>query len=99
MILERIHHLQVPIFSFQCAVRAALKGRVLIIEGIEKAERNVLPILNNLLENREMNLDDGRLLVSAEKFDFLLKVNNHHHLVIFNLIFRFYFFRTILKLN
>jgi hypothetical protein len=28
------------------------KGRVLILEGIEKAENNVLPILNNLLENR-----------------------------------------------
>jgi len=38
--------------TFQCAVRAATKGRVLVIEGIEKAERNVLPVLNNLLENR-----------------------------------------------
>ena len=36
----------------QCAVRAATKGRVLLLEGIEKAERNVLPVLNNLLENR-----------------------------------------------
>uniref|UniRef100_A0A1I7X5C3 VWFA domain-containing protein n=1 Tax=Heterorhabditis bacteriophora TaxID=37862 RepID=A0A1I7X5C3_HETBA len=35
-----------------CAVRAALHGRVLVIDGVEKAERNVLPILNNLLENR-----------------------------------------------
>jgi hypothetical protein len=25
---------------------------VLVLEGIEKAENNVLPILNNLLENR-----------------------------------------------
>lgn len=36
------------------AVRAAKMGRILIIEGIEKAERGILPILNNLLENREM---------------------------------------------
>lgn len=36
----------------QCAVRAAVDGRVLVLEGIEKAERNVLPVLNNLLENR-----------------------------------------------
>ena len=35
-------------------LRAALHGRVLILEGVEKAERNVLPLLNNLLENREM---------------------------------------------
>ena len=40
--------------------RAAVRGRVLVLEGIDKAERNVLPILNNLLENREMQLDDGR---------------------------------------
>lgn len=53
----------------QCAVRAALNGRILIIEGIEKAERNLLPILNNLLENREMNLDDGRFLVAPQRFD------------------------------
>jgi len=59
---------------FQCAVRAATRGRVLILEGIEKAERNVLPVLNNLLENREMQLDDGRFLMAAERYDKLLKV-------------------------
>ena len=41
-------------------MKAAIEGRVLVLEGIDKAERNVLPILNNLLENREMQLDDGR---------------------------------------
>ena len=35
-------------------LRAALHGRVLLLEGVEKAERNVLPLLNNLLENREV---------------------------------------------
>ena len=29
----------------QSAVRAASKGRILVLEGIEKAERNVLPVL------------------------------------------------------
>eukprot|EP00081_Caenorhabditis_elegans_P026604 NP_510161.2 Von (von) Willebrand factor A domain containing [Caenorhabditis elegans] len=52
-----------------CAVRAALKGRVLVIDGVERAERNVLPILNNLLENREMQLDDGRFLMKHDKYD------------------------------
>lgn len=55
-------------------MKAALNGRVLIIDGVEKAERNVLPILNNLLENREMQLDDGRFLMSASKYDKMLKV-------------------------
>lgn len=40
--------------------------------GFEKAERNLLPILNNLLENREMHLEDGRFLVSPDRFRTLL---------------------------
>ncbi len=51
------------VFVDQAPVRAALHGRLLIIDGIERAERNVLPTINNLLENREMNLEDGRTLV------------------------------------
>ena len=58
------------VFSDQAPVRAALNGRVLILEGIERAERNVLPTLNNLLENREMQLEDGRFLVSPARFVF-----------------------------
>jgi hypothetical protein len=80
------------VYKNQCAVNAALNGRLLIIEGlssplpdfdfarfhstltkgIEKAERNLLPILNNLLENREINLDDGRFLVAPERYDKLV---------------------------
>jgi hypothetical protein len=56
----------------QGVVRAALMGRVLVLEGLEKAERNVLPVLNNLLENREMQLEDGRFLCSAARYDKLL---------------------------
>uniref|UniRef100_A0A915HU87 ATPase dynein-related AAA domain-containing protein n=1 Tax=Romanomermis culicivorax TaxID=13658 RepID=A0A915HU87_ROMCU len=57
----------------QAAIKAAIHGRVLVLDGIEKAERNVLPILNNLLENREVQLDDGRFLVSPDRYDSLLK--------------------------
>jgi len=46
---------------------------VLLLDGVEKAERNVLPILNNLLENREMQLEDGRFLMAAERYDKLLQ--------------------------
>lgn len=63
------------IFIDQAAVRAAKEGRVLVIDGVEKAERNILPILNNLLENREMHLENGEFLVSADRYDSLLK--NH----------------------
>ena len=64
----------------QPAVKAAIEGRVLVLEGIEKAERNVLPILNNLLENREMQLDDGRFLMSAERYDKLLSDHSKEEL-------------------
>ncbi|CAF0766137.1 unnamed protein product [Brachionus calyciflorus] len=63
-------------YENQCAVNAALNGRILIIEGIEKAERNLLPILNNLLENREINLDDGHFLVAPERYDKLKSLNS-----------------------
>ncbi|CEM28123.1 unnamed protein product [Vitrella brassicaformis CCMP3155] len=71
-------------YEQQAPVRAAIHGRVLLIEGLEKAERNVLPTLNNLLENREMNLDDGRLLISADRYDALTddaSRNSKSHLV------------------
>lgn len=55
-------------------MRAAIHGRILILDGIEKTERNVLPVLNNLLENREMPLEDGRLLISSARYDKLRKV-------------------------
>ncbi|EQC29690.1 hypothetical protein SDRG_12690 [Saprolegnia diclina VS20] len=60
------------IFTDQAPVRAAMHGRLLILDGLEKAERNVLPTLNNLLENREMALEDGRFLMKAESYDALL---------------------------
>ena len=57
------------VFVDQAPVRAALHGRLLLLEGIERAERNVLPTLNNLLEAREMALEDGRTIVSATTWD------------------------------
>ena len=63
-----------PPVRLQCAVRAATEGRILVLEGLEKAERNVLPVLNNLLENREMQLEDGRFLMSSQRYDQLLQV-------------------------
>jgi von Willebrand factor A domain-containing protein 8 len=57
----------------QAVVRAALEGRVLLLEGIERVERNILPLLNNLLENRELTLDDGRILLSSDRYEKLIQ--------------------------
>ncbi|KAI4486325.1 hypothetical protein M0802_012344 [Mischocyttarus mexicanus] len=70
----------------QSAVRAAINGRVLVIEGVEKAERNVLPILNNLLENREMHLEDGRFLIPAARYDKLLEKHSQAELDAWQLV-------------
>ncbi|CAL8113760.1 unnamed protein product [Orchesella dallaii] len=61
------------VFFDQASVRCAVGGNVLVLDGIEKAERNVLPLLNNLLENREMNLEDGRHLIPHFRYDALLQ--------------------------
>ncbi|KAG6857487.1 hypothetical protein H0H87_002112 [Tephrocybe sp. NHM501043] len=50
------------------AVSAVKHGRILVLEGIEKAERGIMPVLNNLLENREMNLDDGTHIIHPQRF-------------------------------
>lgn len=57
------------IFVNQAVCRAAIEGRILILEGLERAERNVLPVINNLLENREMALEDGRFLMAPKRYD------------------------------
>lgn len=54
------------VFVDQPPVRAAMMGKILVLDGIENAERNVLPTLNNLLENREMSLEDGRYLMPSQ---------------------------------
>lgn len=56
-------------FVDQAPVRAAKYGRLLLLDGLEKAERNVLPTLNNLLENREMYLEDGTLLLPPHRVE------------------------------
>lgn len=60
-------------------VRAAINGRVLIIDGMENAERNVLPTINNLLENREMMLEDGRFLMKGDTVEKLTKDDEALH--------------------
>ena len=66
------------VFIDQPPVRAALQGRILILDGLENAERNVLPTINNLLENREMSLDDGRFMLPRPSAGQLRELNPKH---------------------
>lgn len=65
-------------FGNAAPVQAAIHGRLLVLEGIERASRNVLPTLNNLLEHRSMNLEDGRLLVPHERYQELALQEQQH---------------------
>ena len=60
-------------FHDQPPIRAILNGRLLVLDGIEYAERNVLPTLNNLLENREISLEDGRFITSISTINSIQK--------------------------
>ena len=51
------------------AWRHLSRSAILTIGG---RDRNVLPVLNNLLENREMALEDGRFLVAPSRYDSLV---------------------------
>ncbi|XP_017094765.2 von Willebrand factor A domain-containing protein 8 [Drosophila bipectinata] len=73
-------HNREAVYHDQGAVRAALNGRVLVLDGVEHAERNVLPILNNLLENREMHLESGKFLMAPERYDKLLEKHTRQQL-------------------
>lgn len=42
------------VYVDSAACRAAKSGAILVLDGIERCERGVLPILNNLLENRSV---------------------------------------------
>ena len=53
----------------------------MILDGVERVERNVLPVLNNLLENREAQLEDGRFLMSPGRFDQLAASSSVEELV------------------
>ena len=66
------------VFVDQAAVRAAIYGRILVLEGVDRVERNILPLLNNLLENREITLEDGRLLLPPHRAHSLMKTNSAH---------------------
>ncbi|RNF26831.1 putative heat shock protein HslVU, ATPase subunit HslU [Trypanosoma conorhini] len=61
------------VYDDQCVVVAAREGQLLLLEGLEKVERNVLPVINNLLENREMHLENGMMLIHPERYDRLLQ--------------------------
>ena len=67
----------------------------MILDGVERVERNVLPVLNNLLENREAQLEDGRFLMAPDRWDKLKKTASELEMENSGLIRVDEFFRVI----
>ena len=61
------------IYYNQGPVQAAIDGEILLLDNVQNASRNILPLLNNLLENREMNLEDNSLLIHHARYKSLLE--------------------------
>ncbi|CAG5105530.1 Oidioi.mRNA.OKI2018_I69.chr1.g2207.t1.cds [Oikopleura dioica] len=83
------------VYKDAAAIRAAVNGRILVLDGIERCERNVLPVLNNLLENREVQLEDGRFLMAPSRWDHLVKTGSPEQMVEAGLIRVDEYFRVI----
>ena len=62
---------------------------------MERVERNVLPVLNNLLENREAQLEDGRFLMAPGRWDHLVNSSSAEEMEKAGLIRVDEFFRVI----
>jgi hypothetical protein len=55
------------VYVDSATVRAVKAGRVLIIEGIEKAERGIMPVCSNLQSSISFIADIGASLVGAQQ--------------------------------
>ena len=77
-------------------LRAAINGHVLILDGLGKVEPNLLPLINELLESRQLELEGGFLL-SAENYDRLdEKTKSNPNILRCHEDFRVYKFRLLL---
>lgn len=57
-------------------IDAALKGKIAVVDGVHRVHPSTLTVLHRLVHDREIQLHDGTRLVSAEKYDFLIKEFN-----------------------
>lgn len=81
------------VFDMGPVLRAAVEGKVLILEGISKVESNLLPMINELLENRQMELEGAncalfvrtcvqkRCCVPIKKMDFCCRLSTTNDLI------------------
>jgi hypothetical protein len=50
-------------------VEAALEGRLAVLDGLHRAHKSSLAVLQRLVQDRELQLFDGTRLTSEEKYE------------------------------
>ncbi|KAJ8985337.1 hypothetical protein NQ317_008368 [Molorchus minor] len=64
------------VWNFSPLVSAALEGRIAILDGIDRIHPSTLTVLHRLIQDRELQLHDGRRLISSDRYEFLQKEFN-----------------------
>lgn len=54
-------------------IMAALDGKMAVLDGIHRIHPSTLAVLHRLVHDREIQLHDGRRLISAEKYDNIME--------------------------
>lgn len=59
------------VWEFSPLVNAALEGKIAILDGIHRIHPSTLSVLHRLVHDRELQLHDGKRLISEKKYNFL----------------------------
>lgn len=54
-------------------INAALEGKIAVLDGIHRIHPSTLSVLHRLVHDREIQLHDGKRLISSERYETLIK--------------------------
>ncbi|XP_018330489.1 von Willebrand factor A domain-containing protein 8 [Agrilus planipennis] len=57
------------VWRFSPLITAALEGKIAVLDGIHRIHSSTLSVLHRLVHDRELQLYDGKRLISSEKYD------------------------------
>jgi MoxR-like ATPase len=69
-------------------IEAAIRGDLLVLDGIHRIKDDTLMSIRRLIQDREIDLLDGRKLMSAERYDSLLNETKRNNLNIESSVLR-----------
>ncbi|KAF7279849.1 hypothetical protein GWI33_006657 [Rhynchophorus ferrugineus] len=61
------------VWAFSPLVKAAISGKIAVLDGIHRIHPSTLSVLHRLVHDRELQLYDGKRLISSERYKFLIE--------------------------